>query len=176
MHHHIFIPCMQILHYLVLIFIRRKKKRNKQIYRILVKTPTIAACAYRHRIGRPYNTPVSTLSYTENFLAMMDRLSEPNYKPHPKLAHALDVLFILHAEHELNSSTAAMRHLASSNLDPYTCVAGAAAALYGPLHGGANEAVLRMLESIGSIDKIPEYIELVKAKKKKIIWFWTSCL
>jgi len=101
----------------------------------------------------------------------MDRLSEPNYKPHPKLERALDVLFILHAEHELNCSTAAMRHLASSNLDPYTCVAGSAAALYGPLHGGANEAVLRMLENIASIDKIPEYIELVKAKKKKLIGF-----
>jgi len=150
---------------------KEKKIRNKQIYRILGKTPTIAACAYRHRIGRPYNTPVNTLNYTENFLAMMDRLSEPNYKPHPKLEHALDVLFILHAEHELNCSTAAMRHLASSNLDPYTCVAGSAAALYGPLHGGANEAVLRMLENIGSIDKIPEYIELVKAKKKKLFGF-----
>jgi len=101
----------------------------------------------------------------------MDRLSEPNYKPHPKLSHALDVLFILHAEHELNCSTAAMRHLASSSLDPYTCVAGAAGALYGPLHGGANEAVLRMLENIGSSDKIPEYIELVKAKKKKLFGF-----
>jgi len=146
--------------------------RNKQIFRILGKLPTVAACAYRHRIGRPYNYPSSEpLSYTENFLYMLDRLSEPHYKPDPRLARALDVLFIIHADHELNCSTAAMRHLGSSLVDPFTAVSGAAGALFGPLHGGANEAVLRMLESIGSIEKIPAYIEAVKQKKKLLFGF-----
>jgi len=117
--------------------------------------PTIAAFAYRHRIGRDDNKPSSELGYVENFLYMMDRLNENKYKPHPKLVRALDILFILHAEHELNCSTAAVRHLASSGVDVYTCVAGAAAALYGPKHGGANEAVLRMLEKIGDKKNIP---------------------
>jgi citrate synthase len=102
---------------------------------------------------------------------MMDRLQETNYKPHPKLARALDVLFILHADHEMNCSTAAMRHIASSNADPYTAVAAAAGALYGPLHGGANEAVLRMLEEIGTVDKVPQFIEDVKNRKKKLMGF-----
>lgn len=152
-----------------------EKIRNKQIFRLLGKLPTIAACAYRHRIGRfvtrawpfweimttmigkrsltlypdssppsssqpqfrPYNSPDSSLGYTENFLYMMDRLNETDYKPNPVLARALDVLFILHADHELNCSTAAMRHLSSTKVDPYTAMAGAAGALYGPLHGGA---------------------------------------
>ena len=110
--------------------------------------PTIAANAYRNRIGRPVNQPSPQLGYVENFLYMMDRLNETNYVPHPKISRVLDVLFILHAEHELNCSTAAMRHLTSSGVDVYTSVAGAAGALYGPKHGGANEAVLRMLELI----------------------------
>jgi len=145
--------------------------RNKQIYRIIGKLPTIAACAYRHRMGRPYNQPNSALGYTENFLFMMDRLQESDFKPHPKLVHALDVLFILHADHEMNSSTATMRHVTSSLADPYTAVAAAAGTLYGPLHGGANEAVLRMLEDIASVDKIPQFISDVKAKKKKLMGF-----
>lgn len=122
--------------------------RIPQIYRILGKMPTIAANAYRHRQGRPYNTPQQGLGYCENFLYMLDRLSEPDYRPDPRLARALDILFILHAEHELNCSTAAMRHLASSNVDPFTAVAGAAGALYGPLHGGANEVILYLSQSI----------------------------
>jgi citrate synthase len=126
---------------------------------------------YRHRIGRQYNVPQNNLSYTENFLYMLDRLSEENYKPNPKLARALDVLFILHADHELNCSTAAMRHIGSSLVDPYSAISGAAAALYGPLHGGANEAVLRMLEEIGSVEKIPVFLEEVKQRKRKLFGF-----
>jgi len=105
------------------------------------------------------------------FVFMLDHLQEQNYKPHPKLTKALDVLFILHAEHELNCSTAAMRHITSSGADPYTAVTAAAAALYGPSHGGANEAVLRMLESIGSVENIPKYLEDVKNRKKKLMGF-----
>lgn len=147
--------------------------RNKQIYRILGKLPTIAACAMRHRIGRPYNYPDSsgTLTYCENFLAMMDKLSEREFRPNPVLARALDVLFIVHADHELNCSTAAMRHLASTRVDPYTAIAGAAAALYGPLHGGASEGVVRMLERIGSVDEIPKFLEKVRRKEELLIGF-----
>jgi citrate synthase len=145
--------------------------RNKQIFRILGKIPTIAACAYRHRIGRPYNNPVNDLSYAENFLYMLDRLSETDYRPHPVLVKSLEKMWILHAEHELNCSTATMRQLSSTLVDPYTAVAGAAAALYGPLHGGANEAVLRMLEQIGDVKNIPAFIEEVKAKKRKLFGF-----
>ncbi|KAL9658143.1 hypothetical protein ABK040_013055 [Willaertia magna] len=145
--------------------------RNKQIFRLLGKVPTIAACAYRHRIGRPYNNPVNHLSYTENFLYMLDRLSEPNYKPHPRLARALDVLFILHADHELNCSTATMRHVGSSLVDPYTAVSASAAALYGPLHGGANEGVLNMLLQIGKPENVDKFLEDVKNKKCKLMGF-----
>jgi len=149
-----------------------KRNRNKQIHRILGTVPTIAAFAYRHRIGRPYIDPAAgDLGYTENFLFMLDKLSHKDYKPHPTLVKALEVLFILHADHELNCSTAAMRHLASSGVDVYTCIAGAASALYGPLHGGANEAVLRMLEKIKTIDNIPKFIEGVKNKKEKLMGF-----
>eukprot|EP01027_Heterolobosea_sp_BB2_P015073 GEZU01021596.1.p1 GENE.GEZU01021596.1~~GEZU01021596.1.p1 ORF type:complete len:464 (+),score=160.99 GEZU01021596.1:435-1826(+) len=144
--------------------------RNKQIFRILGKVPTIAACAYRHRIGRPYNQPNNELSYTENFLYMLDHLNE-DYRPHPTLSRALDILFILHADHELNCSTAAMRHLSSSDVDPYTALAGAAGALYGPLHGGACQAVLQMLESIGKKENIPKFIEDVKNKKAMLMGF-----
>lgn len=149
----------------------KQEMRNKQIHRILGTMPTIAACTYRHRIGRPYENPSENLSYTENFLYMLDKLNHRDYKPHPKLSKALDVLFILHADHELNCSTAAMRHLTSSGVDVYSCVAGAVAALYGPKHGGANEAVLRMLESIGSVENIPAFIEQVKARKAKLMGF-----
>lgn len=147
------------------------KLRNKQIFRIIGKLPTIAACAYRHRIGRPYNQPSELLSYTENFLNMLDRLSERNHYPNVVLSRALDQLFVLHAEHEMNCSSAAMRHLASSGTDPYTALAGAAGALYGPLHGGANQAVLQMLESIGKVENIPQFIENVKSKKQKLMGF-----
>jgi citrate synthase len=145
--------------------------RNKQIYRLLGKLPTIAACAYRHRIGKPYNYPNSNLGYTENFLFMLDKLDENDYRPHPVLARALDKLFIIHADHELNCSTAAMRHIASSKVDPYTAMAGAAGALYGPLHGGACEAVLDMLESIGTKENVPKFIEAVKKREKKLMGF-----
>merc|ERR1712216_794506 len=145
--------------------------RNKQIFRIVGKAITIAANAYRHRIGKPFNQPVNHLTYTENFLYMMDRLSEKDYMPNPRLAKILDVLFMLHADHELNCSTAAMRHLTSSGVDVYSCLAGATGALYGPLHGGACEAVLRMLDSIGSVDAIPQFIDDVKNRKKKLMGF-----
>lgn len=113
--------------------------------------PTLAANAYRIRIGRDFNHPNSNFGYVQNFLYMLDNLGPQKYKPHPGLIKALNILFILHADHELNCSTAAMRHLSSSGVDIYTCLAGATSALYGPLHGGANEAVLRMLEEIGSV-------------------------
>lgn len=145
--------------------------RNKQIHRLIGTIPTIAAYAYRHRVGRPYVDPRSDLGYTENFLYMMDKLSDSNYKPHPSLAKALDVLFTLHADHEQNCSTTAMRHLTSSGVDVYTSIAGANAALYGPSHGGANEAVLRMLMKIGDKSNIPSFIADVKAKKVKLMGF-----
>lgn len=144
---------------------------NKQIFRLLGNLPTLAAYCYRHRIGRPFNEPRNDLSYIENFLYMMDYLNDKNYKPHPTLTKALDILFILHAEHELNCSTSSVRHLASSGVDIYSCIAGGVAALYGPKHGGANEAVLRMLEGIGKKENIAKYIEEVKAKKKVLFGF-----
>eukprot|EP01111_Echinosteliopsis_oligospora_P004147 TRINITY_DN1656_c0_g1_i1.p1 TRINITY_DN1656_c0_g1~~TRINITY_DN1656_c0_g1_i1.p1 ORF type:complete len:496 (-),score=153.27 TRINITY_DN1656_c0_g1_i1:70-1557(-) len=150
---------------------KNERIRNKQVYRIIGKLPTIAACAWRHRVGRPYNEPVAHLSYTENFLYMLDRLSGVPFKPNPVLARALEIMFILHADHELNCSTAAMRHISSSVADPYTAVAGAAGALYGPLHGGANEAVLHMLEEIGTVDNVAAFIEGVKGRKKKLMGF-----
>jgi citrate synthase len=111
------------------------------------------------------------LTYTENFLYMLDKLSHRDYRPHPVLAKALDVLFILHADHEFNASTAAMRHLASSGVDVYSCLSGAAAALYGPRHGGANEAVLRMLTEIGSVENVPAFVEKVKRKEVRLMGF-----
>lgn len=131
---------------------------------------SIAANAYRARIGRNFNSPHPDMDYVENFLYMMDKLNE-DFKPHPKLVKALDVLFILHAEHELNCSTAMIRHLASSGVDVYSCIAGASAALYGPKHGGANEAVLRMLEKIGDKKNIPKFIQDVKDKKALLYGF-----
>jgi len=146
--------------------------RNKQIHRILGTMPTIAAYAYRHRIGRPYVDPSQAgLTYCENFLYMLDKLSNPSYRPNAKLAKALDVLFILHADHELNCSTAGMRHLSSSGVDVYSAVGGSAIGLYGPLHGGANEAVLRMLDKIGDVSNVPKFVEQVKAKKVKLMGF-----
>lgn len=150
---------------------QNKKLRNKQIHRIVGSVPTLSAFAYRHRMGRPYVNPADGLGYTENFLYMLDKLGQTSYKAHPVLVKALDILFILHADHELNCSTAAMRHLSSSGVDVYTCMAGAIGALYGPRHGGANEAVLRMLEEIGSVDQIPAFVEGVKRKERKLMGF-----
>lgn len=144
---------------------------NKQIYRLLGNVPTLAAMSFRHRMGRPFNEPRRDLSYVENFLYMLDAMNERNYKPHPVLTKALDILFILHAEHELNCSTAAVRHLESSGVDIYNCMASGVAALYGPRHGGANEAVLRMLDAIGTKENIPNYINQVKDRKKVLQGF-----
>ena len=132
------------------------ESRRLQITRLIAKAPTIAAYAYRHIVGRPYIYPDNDLSYTGNFLNMLFSTPADKYRPNDVLARALDVLFILHADHEQNCSTSAMRNIGSSQADPYSAVAGAAAALYGPLHGGANEAVLRMLDEIGSVDHVPE--------------------
>jgi citrate synthase len=140
-----------------------KSSRLRQTYRLIAKVPSIAAYAYRHSIGRPYNQPDNDLSFTGNFLNMLFKMTELKYQPNPVLARALDVLFILHADHEQNCSTTTMRNIGSSHVDPYSALAGAAAALYGPLHGGANEAVLRMLVEIGSVSKVPEFIKRVKS-------------
>jgi citrate synthase len=145
--------------------------QRKQIVRLIAKMPTLAAFAYRHAQGLPYAYPDADLSYAGNFLNMMDKMSEPRYQPDPVLEHALDVLFILHADHEQNCSTNAMRAVASSGVDPYSAAAAAAAALYGPLHGGANEQVLRMLHEIGSVDNVPAYIERVKRGELRLMGF-----
>jgi citrate synthase len=145
--------------------------RQKQVYRLIGKVPTIAAFAYRHRMGVPYAYPDNDLSYPGNFLNMMFKMTEVKYQPHPTLERALDVLFILHADHEQNCSTNAMRSISSSQSDPFSAVAGAAAALYGPLHGGANEEVLRMLNEIGSKQKVPEYVRRVKAGDFRLMGF-----
>src|SRR5262245_61973940 len=146
-------------------------KRRKQIYRLIAKVPTIAAFAYRHSVGQPYAYPDNDLSYTGNFLNMMFKMSEVKYNPDPVLDRALDVLFILHADHEQNCSTNAMRNIGSSQVDPFSATAGAAAALWGPLHGGANEAVLRMLNEIGSKDRAAEYMKRVKNKEVRLMGF-----
>jgi citrate synthase len=148
-----------------------EKSRNNQIVRLIAKTPTLAAFAHRHSIGMPYAYPDNDLSYTGNFLNMMFKTTEVKYQPHPVLERALDVLFILHADHEQNCSTSAMRGIGSSHPDPYSCMAGAAAALYGPLHGGANEEVLRMLREIGSTEAIPAYIQRVKKGEVRLMGF-----
>jgi citrate synthase len=145
--------------------------RLYQVMRLIAKAPTIAAFSYRHSRGLPYNYPDNDLSYTGNFLNMMFRLAEVKYQPNSVLERALDVLFILHADHEQNCSTNAMRSIGSSHVDPYSALAGAAAALYGPLHGGANEAVLRMLTQIGSKSNIPAFIEKVKQGEGRLMGF-----
>ena len=145
--------------------------QRKQIVRLIAKMPTLAAFAYRHAQGLPYAYPDDDLSYAGNFLNMMDKMSEPRYRPDPVLEHALDTLFILHADHEQNCSTNAMRAVASSGVDPYSAAAAAAAALYGPLHGGANEQVLRMLRDIGSVDNVPAYVERVKRGELRLMGF-----
>jgi citrate synthase len=145
--------------------------RRKQIVRLIAKIPTLAAYAQRHAAGLPYVYPDNSLSYAGNFLSMMWKLSEPHYQPDPVLEHALDVLFILHADHEQNCSATAMRAVGSSHADPYSAAAAATAALYGPLHGGANEQVLRMLNEIGSVDRVPEYVRRVKAGETRLMGF-----
>ena len=147
------------------------ESRRLQTVRLIAKVPTIAAYAYRHSIGRPYNLPDNDLGYSGNFLNMLFRMTETKYKVNPVLERALDVLFILHADHEQNCSTSTMRNIGSSQADPYSSLAGAAAALYGPLHGGANEAVLRMLSEIGSIKNVPAFIKRVKGGDGRLMGF-----
>jgi citrate synthase len=147
------------------------KSRRDQTFRLISKMPTLAAFAYRHSLGQPYAYPDNDLSYTGNFLNMLFKMTEIKYKPHPILEKALDILFILHADHEQNCSTNAMRSVGSSQVDPYSSVAAAAAALYGPLHGGANEAVLRMLMAIGSKDNVPDFVKKVKGGEGRLMGF-----
>ncbi len=147
------------------------ESRKLQSYRLVGKMPTLAAFAYRRSLGQPYAYPDNDLSYAGNFLNMLFKMTEVKYKPNPALEKALDVLFILHADHEQNCGTNAMRSVGSSQVDPYCGVAAAAAALYGPLHGGANEAVLRMLGEIGSKSKVPEFVKKVKAGEGKLMGF-----
>jgi citrate synthase len=151
--------------------VRDPAVRRQHIIKILAKMPTIAAWCYRHMLGRPYIYPDNELSYVGNFMAMLFRMAEPRYKPDPIIERALDVLFILHADHEQNCSTNAARAVGSAETDPYCTVAAASAALYGPLHGGANEAVLRMLEQIGSLSNIPAFIEGVKKREHLLMGF-----
>ncbi|MHC4922667.1 MAG: citrate synthase [Planctomycetota bacterium] len=148
-----------------------EENRRLQTIRLIAKMPTLAAWAYRHSRGLPYVSPDNELTYTQNFGHMMFRMTEQRYKAHPVMEKALDVLFILHADHEQNCSASAMRNVGSSHVDPYSSVAAAAAALYGPLHGGANEAVLRMLREIGSVDRIPKFLERVKNREVKLMGF-----
>ena len=140
-----------------------KESRLKQTHRAIAKVPSIAAWAFRHSIGRPYVYPDNDLSFTGNFLNMLFKMTELKYQPNAVLERALDVLFILHADHEQNCSTTTMRTIGSAHADPYSSIAGAAGALYGPLHGGANEAVLRMLNEIGHVSKVPEFIKKVQS-------------
>ena len=150
-----------------------KQVRMLNVVRLIAKVPTIAAMSYRHSMGFPFVYPDNELSFAGNFLAMIRKMAEPRYKPNKVLERALDVLFILHADHEQNCSTSTMRAAGSSLVDPYSAVAAASAALYGPLHGGANEAVLRMLTEIGSINNVPAFVKEVKEGKgeKKLMGF-----
>eukprot|EP00879_Flechtneria_rotunda_P001354 GHRR01001504.1.p1 GENE.GHRR01001504.1~~GHRR01001504.1.p1 ORF type:complete len:374 (+),score=124.68 GHRR01001504.1:84-1124(+) len=148
-----------------------REVQDQQIARLIGKISTLAALAYHKRTGRTADRPHQRLGFAENFLYMLDANGSPTYRPNPRLARALEIMFILHQEHEMNCSTAAARHLASSGVDVYTAVAGAVGALYGPLHGGANEAVLRMLERIGTVENIPSFIAGVKAKREKLFGF-----
>ena len=151
--------------------ISEEDNRRLQIRRLIAKVPTIAAWAYRHSIGRPYVYPDNDLSFTGNFLNMLFKMTELKYKPNPVLERALDILFILHADHEQNCSTSVMRGIGSSQADPYSALSGAAGALAGPLHGGANEAVLRMLNEIGNISRVPDFIKRVKAGEGRLMGF-----
>jgi citrate synthase len=147
------------------------ESRRKQTYRLIGKMPTLAAFAYRHSLGMPFAYPDNELSYPGNFLNMLFKTTELKYRPNPTLERALDILFILHADHEQNCSATAMRNVGSSHVDPYSACAAATAALYGPLHGGANEEVLRMLMDIGSIANVPSYIKRVKSGEKRLMGF-----
>jgi citrate synthase len=151
--------------------VKDPKNRDLQIARIIGKMPTLASYAYRHRLGLPYVYPDAELGYIENYMNMLWRRTEPKYAANPVLARALEVLFILHADHEQNCSTTTMRGVGSADADPYVTTAGAIAALSGPLHGGANEEVLRMLDEIGSIDNIPGFITQVKEGKRRLMGF-----
>jgi citrate synthase len=144
---------------------------EKQIIRLVAKVATFAACAYRFSVGMPFVYPDNSLDFAANFLSMMWKIAEPRYDANPVLARALDVLFILHADHEQNCSTTAMRTVGSAHADPYSAAAAATAALYGPRHGGANEAVIHMLNEIGSLDNVPAYIASVKAGERKLQGF-----
>src|SRR5687767_4770374 len=147
------------------------EERYMATIRMIAKMPTLAAFAYRHNLGLPYVYPDNDLSYPGNFLSMMFKMTELKYEPDPRLTKALDVLFILHADHEQNCSTSAVRSVGSSQVDPYSAVAAGVAALYGPLHGGANEAVLRMLDEIETVDNIPDFLEGVKKGKERLMGF-----
>jgi citrate synthase len=151
--------------------VQEPEMRAAQIIRLIAKVPTLAAASYRYSKGMPFVYPNNDLSFPENFLSMMWKVAEPRYEADPALSRALDVLFILHADHEQNCGTLAMRTVGSSHADPYSACAAAAAALYGPRHGGANEAVLRMLTEIGSIEEVPAFIEAVKNGKGKLQGF-----
>jgi citrate synthase len=145
--------------------------RRMQIIRLLAKMPTLAAFAFRHNMGQPYVYPDNDLDYAGNFLSMMYKMTELKYEPDPRLERALDVLFILHADHEQNASTSAVRSVGSTQVDPYTAVAAGVAALYGPLHGGANEAALRMLQRIGTVENIPDFLAGVKGGDERLMGF-----
>ena len=147
------------------------ENRWVQINRLVAKMPTLAAFAYRHHRGLPYVYPENELSYTANFLNMLFRIGARDYQANPVLERALDVLFILHADHEQNCSATTMRVIGSAQADPYSALAGSMAALYGPLHGGANEAVLRMLTEIGSVDNIPAFMESVRNGERRLMGF-----
>ena len=151
--------------------IDKESERHMAAVRLIAKMPTLAAFAYRHNLGLPYVYPDNDLSYPGNFLSMMFKMTEVKYEPDPRLVKALDVLWILHADHEQNCSTSAVRSVGSSQVDPYSAVAAGVAALYGPLHGGANEAVLRMLDRIGTTDNIPDFLEGVKKREEKLMGF-----
>jgi citrate synthase len=151
--------------------IHNEEVRRIQIIRLLAKMPTLAAFAFRHNMGQPYVYPDNELNYAGNFLGMMYKMTELKYEPDPRLERALDVLFILHADHEQNASTSAVRSVGSTQVDPYTAVAAGVAALYGPLHGGANEAALRMLARIGTVAEIPAFLEGVKTGKERLMGF-----
>jgi citrate synthase len=151
--------------------IQNEEERYMAAIRLIAKMPTLAAFSYRHSLGLPYVYPDNDLDYASNFLGMMRKMTEVKYEPDPRLAKALDVLFILHADHEQNCSTAAVRAVGSSEVDPYSAVAAGVAALYGPLHGGANEAVLKMLREIESVDNIPAFLEGVKKRERKLMGF-----
>ena len=151
--------------------IRDPEVRKHQIHRLIAKTTTLAAFAYRHSRGLPLAYPDNELSYAGNFLNMLWKMSEVKFKPHPVLEKALDVLFILHGDHEQNCSTSAMRGVGSSEADPFCAAAAAAAALYGPLHGGANEQVLRMLAEVGTVKNVPAYVERVKKGEFRLMGF-----